>query len=205
MLQMNLFSAAESEVANLLPYDGTVYYYGEVLAPERADDYFDQLYERLSWQHDQALIAGTLLKTTRRVAWYGDKAYRYTYSGTTKEARIWTDALRALKKTIEEKTGYSYNSCLANFYEDGEVGMAWHSDNEYMLGKNTCIASLSLGAVRTFSFKHKQTKEVVSIKLLPGSLLVMKDETQSHWLHSLPKTKKVKSARINLTFRTIVE
>jgi hypothetical protein len=31
----------------------------------------------------------------------------------------------------------------------------------------------------------------------------MKGETQQHWLHRLPPTKKVQDARINLTFRTI--
>ncbi|HEY2574325.1 MAG TPA: alpha-ketoglutarate-dependent dioxygenase AlkB [Verrucomicrobiaceae bacterium] len=37
-----------------------------------------------------------------------------------------------------------------------------------------------------------------------GSLLVMKGPTPRHWLHSLPKSKKVTMPRINLTFRTIV-
>ncbi len=31
----------------------------------------------------------------------------------------------------------------------------WHSDNEKSLGNNTTIASLSFGAERKFSFKHK--------------------------------------------------
>lgn len=37
-----------------------------------------------------------------------------------------------------------------------------------------------------------------------GSLLIMKGATQSNWLHSLPKSKKISRPRINLTFRTIV-
>jgi hypothetical protein len=31
----------------------------------------------------------------------------------------------------------------------------------------------------------------------------MLNETQTHWLHALPKTKKIQTPRINLTFRTI--
>jgi alkylated DNA repair dioxygenase AlkB len=81
--------------------------------------------------------------------------------------------------------------------------MAYHSDGEKMLKKNGAIASLSLGAERKFSFKHKNTKERIDIILERGSLLVMKDVTQSFWLHRLPPTKKVQTPRINLTFRTI--
>jgi len=45
----------------------------------------------------------------------------------------------------------------------------------------------------------------VNMPLAHGSLLVMKDVTQTHWLHRLPPTKKVQSPRINLTFRTIIK
>jgi alkylated DNA repair dioxygenase AlkB len=82
--------------------------------------------------------------------------------------------------------------------------MAWHSDAEKDLKKNGAIASLSFGAERKFAFKHKETKETVSRILQNGSLLVMKDQTQTHWLHRLPPTKLITKARINLTFRTIV-
>jgi alkylated DNA repair dioxygenase AlkB len=64
------------------------------------------------------------------------------------------------------------------------------SDDEKSLGKNITIASLSLGAERKFSFKHKQTKQTISVVLEHGSLLIMKDETQTNRLDSLPKSKK---------------
>jgi alkylated DNA repair dioxygenase AlkB len=97
-----------------------------------------------------------------------------------------------------------FNSCLLNLYHNGNEGMRWHSDDEESLGKNNnTIASLSFGAERKFSFKHKQTKQTVSIVLEDGSLLIMKDATQSNWLHSLPKSKNITQPRINLTFRTI--
>lgn len=81
--------------------------------------------------------------------------------------------------------------------------MAWHSDGEKDLKKNGAIASVTFGAERKFAFKNKRTKEVVSLLLQHGSLLVMKGETQTNWLHRLPPTKKVHRPRINLTFRTI--
>ena len=104
----------------------------------------------------------------------------------------------------EQKTGETFNSCLLNLYHTGDEGMAWHSDGEKDLKKNGAIASLSFGAARKFAFKHKETKQTVNVLLEPGSLLVMKDETQTHWLHRLPPTKTVQIPRINLTFRTIV-
>ena len=109
-----------------------------------------------------------------------------------------------LKNIVEEKTEAPYNSCLLNLYHDGSEGMAWHSDGEKMLQKNGAIASMSFGAERKFSFKHKVSKDATSLILEHGSLLVMKDETQSNWLHRLPPTALVKRPRINLTFRTIV-
>ena len=94
---------------------------------------------------------------------------------------------------------------MLNLYHNGNEGMSWHSDGEKDLKKNGAIASLSFGAERKFAFKHKETKQKIDFILEHGSLLVMKDETQSHWLHSLPPTKLVQQPRINLTFRTIVE
>ena len=83
--------------------------------------------------------------------------------------------------------------------------MAWHCDEERDLKKNGAIASLSFGAERKFVLKHKGTKEKVSVTLQQASLLVMKNETQTNWLHCVPTTKKVSDPRVNLTFRTIAE
>jgi len=83
--------------------------------------------------------------------------------------------------------------------------MSWHSDNEKELGENPIIASLSLGAARKISLKHKFKNYKVDIILESGGLLLMKGETQTKWLHSLPKTKKVTTPRINLTFRSIIK
>ena len=82
--------------------------------------------------------------------------------------------------------------------------MGWHSDDEKSLQNECTIASLSLGAERKFLLKHKQTKQAVSVQLQNGSLLAMKGATQTNWLHSLPKTTRVSTPRINLTFRSMV-
>ncbi|SDX23425.1 alpha-ketoglutarate-dependent dioxygenase AlkB family protein [Flavobacterium degerlachei] len=201
---MDLFSTEPDENINLLPKDGTVNYYGTLMSQVKANEYLDELLENIAWQNDQAIIFGKLIFTKRKVAWYGDTNFNYTYSNTTKKALPWTPALLELKALAEATTGQTFNSCLLNLYHDGNEGMAWHSDAEKDLKKNGAIASISFGAERKFAFKHKETKETVSRILQNGSLLVMKDQTQTHWLHRLPPTKLVTKPRVNLTFRTIV-
>jgi alkylated DNA repair dioxygenase AlkB len=200
---MDLFEQALADPINILPQDGEVNYYGEVMSLAESDFYFKVLLTEVDWRCDQAVVFGKHIETKRKVAWYADKPFSYTYSNVTKCALPWTANLQVLKAIVEQKTGETYNSCLLNLYHNGSEGMAWHSDGEKDLKKNGAIASLSLGAIRKFAFKHKQTKNVVSLDLKAGSLLVMKGETQQNWLHRLPPTKKVQDARINLTFRTI--
>ncbi|MBH2002148.1 MAG: alpha-ketoglutarate-dependent dioxygenase AlkB [Moraxellaceae bacterium] len=201
---MQLFDIEADPTHNYLPYDGTVQYYGKVIQQFAADDYFDKLMQNIAWENDQAIIFGRKIITKRKVAWYGDQAFEYTYSNINKYALPWTKELLELKVLVESLTGELFNSCLLNLYHTGEEGMAWHSDDEIDLKTDGAIASLSFGAERKFAFKHKHSKEKVELYLEHGSLLVMKDTTQSHWLHRLPPTKKISTARINLTFRTIV-
>jgi len=200
---MKLFDDQVDNTINWLPKDGIVNYYGKMFSSENAAFYLKILLETIDWRQDEAVIFGKKILTKRMVAWYGDKAFEYTYSNITKQALPWTKELLDLKTIVETETGENYNSCLLNLYHDGSEGMAWHCDEERDLKRNGAIGSLSFGAERKFAFKHKATKEKVELVLENGSLLVMKGTTQTYWLHRLPPTKKVFTPRINLTFRTI--
>jgi alkylated DNA repair dioxygenase AlkB len=182
-----------------------VNYYGKLFDQKQANHYLDVLLNTIEWRNDEAIIFGKKIITKRKVAWYGEKPFEYTYSNTTKHALPWTKELLELKQTIEKASGETFNSCLLNLYHTGDEGMAWHSDGEKDLKKDGAIGSMSFGAERKFAFKHKKNQEKVELFLEHGSLLVMKDTTQTHWLHRLPPTKRVASARVNLTFRTIVD
>ncbi|SDL79600.1 Alkylated DNA repair dioxygenase AlkB [Salinimicrobium catena] len=190
---------------NILPKEGEAYYFGSILTPKEADYYFERLFKTIDWQQDEVIIFGKRIVTKRKTGWYGEKEFEYTYSKITRKAKIWTPELVALMKLVEKRTGLEFNSCLLNLYHSGEEGMSWHSDAEAELGKDPAIASLSLGAERKFVLKNKASGEKISLELENGSLLLMKGQTQKFWLHSLPKTKKVKEPRINLTFRKIVK
>jgi alkylated DNA repair dioxygenase AlkB len=202
----NLGDAHEEDVSyphNVLAHDGEVIYHGAIFDQEEANRTYADLMDKIPWKHDEAFIYGKHIITARKVAWYGDRDYNYSYSGKTRTAMKWTPELLKIKHAAEQKTGMIYNSCLLNLYADGSQGMAWHSDDEKCLGKDTNIASMSFGAIRRFDFRHKATREKVSVILQSGSLLVMQGSTQTHWQHQIPKTTKVTTPRVNLTFRTM--
>ncbi len=200
---MDLFAADSTH--NLLPYDGQVYDFGQVIdVPEW---WYQQLLAELPWQHDVVTLFGKTHITNRQIVWMSDKDYHY--SGQLKTAVPWTEQLWKLKQQIEvmlteQGLGTEFNACLLNYYPSGEDGMGYHADNEKELGQQSIIASVSLGATRKFVFKHRHTKDKVELPLTSGQLIVMAGNTQQYWLHSLPKTKKVKEGRINLTFRRII-
>lgn len=200
----NMIISGDERIINLLDRDGIVNYYGMIMTSFDANRYFELLLNNILWENDKTIVFGKAIVTKRKVAWYGDSDYSYTYSNSTKQALAWTKELLGLKHMIENVTGSNFNSCLLNLYHNGNEGIAWHSDDEESLGRNNNIASLSLGAERKFLFKHKLTKQIVSILLEHGSLLIMTGSTQTNWLHSLPKSKRILQPRINLTFRSIV-
>lgn len=198
---MDLFSSAT--IKNLLPFDGVTNYHGIILDQEQCAFFYQKLMDTIQFKNDEAIIFGKKIITKRKVAWYGSSEFSYTYSKITKTAVLFTKELLALKAIVEKESGETYNSCLLNLYHSGEEGMGYHSDGEKMLKKNGAIASISLGVARKFSFKHRKNKQRIDIVLENGSLLVMKEATQTNWLHRLPPTKKVNLPRINLTFRTV--
>lgn len=199
---MSIFPFHRDE--NLLPFGGTVNYFGKIFTTQDADHYFQILMKTIDWRNDEAFIFGKHIITARKVAWYADNTIPYTYSNITKTALPWSKELSELKLITERLTNSSFNSCLLNLYHNGSEGMAYHSDDEKSLARNGTIASLSFGAERKFLFKHKTNGHTVSMQLEHGSLLLMKDETQQNWMHRLPTTSKINSARINLTFRQML-
>ncbi|WP_428977327.1 alpha-ketoglutarate-dependent dioxygenase AlkB family protein [Thalassotalea euphylliae] len=171
---------------------------------QQAQQLFEQLYQELAWRQDDIFVYGRQITIPRLQAWYGDNQQAYTYSGLTLNALPWTSTLAQVKQAVEAYSGCSFNSCLANLYRDGNDSVSWHSDDEAELGINPVIASVSLGAKRDFQLKHKAQSEKLTVPLNSGSLLMMAGETQHYWQHCIAKSKRVKSPRINLTFRQIV-
>lgn len=186
---------------NLLHQDGIALYYKKAIPENQIKPIFDELLNHISWENERVVMFGKEIITKRKVAFHSDSSIAYTYASRTKIGLPWKETLITLKNIVESITKEKYNACLLNLYHNGEEAMGWHCDNEKEIVSNSSIASLSIGASRKFSFKHKVTKETISIQLENGSLLEMKGAIQQHWWHALPKSKKITESRINLTFR----
>ncbi|MGK7898566.1 MAG: alpha-ketoglutarate-dependent dioxygenase AlkB, partial [Xenococcus sp. (in: cyanobacteria)] len=157
------------------------------------------------WQQDHIKMYGKEIALPRLTAWYGDSGRNYTYSGITMNPQPWNSTLWEIKQRVEDLAQVSFNSVLLNLYRTGRDSVNWHSDDEPELAPGFPIASVSLGGTRRFVMKHKSKREVgkFELKLTNGSMLLMGGETQQHWLHQVPKTRKKVNSRINLTFRVI--
>ena len=190
-----------TNIPNIINQDGQAHYFGITVNAEQKHNYFNELLNKIEWTNEKLVMFGKEITTKRKVAFYGDSLMSYTYSNKTKQALTWTPLLTEIKQLATSYTGSNYNACLLNLYHDGEEGMGWHSDDEKEIIPNSSIASLSFGSERKFAIKHKATNQTHSILLENGSLFEMLGSFQKHWLHSMPKSKKIIAPRINLTFR----
>ena len=184
--------------------DGSVFYDPCFFKAKKANQYFEILRNEIKWQQDDIKIFGKTYPQPRLTALYANNDKPYRYSNITMHPTKFSAELLEIKSQVEKYALLDFTSCLLNLYRDGQDSNGWHADNEKELGENPIIASISFGAERFFLMKHRHDKsQKLKIKLENGSLLLMKGETQHHWLHQIPKTKKMVGERINLTFRTI--
>ncbi|GJM12357.1 MAG: alpha-ketoglutarate-dependent dioxygenase AlkB [Pseudohongiella sp.] len=207
-MQGNLFDADEIssgpirhsiENAELLEYP-------KLLDNEQATQILETLIAVIPWQQEYLKIAGRIRAVPRLQCWMGDSSSEYGYSGVRLTPCPWHETVQSLHDTIAKKIDVRFNSVLLNYYRNGQDSVAWHADDEPELGDRPLIASLSLGAERSFELKQKHGSRASKYRmpLLNGSLLVMGGGMQQHWLHQLPKDKMLDKPRINLTFRNIV-
>ncbi len=181
-----------------------IIYYPSFFNLIEAKYYYNLLLTNTPWKQDNIKIFGKTYKQPRLTALFGDNKKPYSYSNIIMHPHIFTSELCEIKTKIEKTCEIKFTSCLANLYRNGQDSNGWHADNEKELGKNPIIASVTFGEERFFHLKHRTDKSLRQKLLLQnGSLLIMKGETQQHWLHQIAKTKKQKEPRINLTFRII--
>jgi len=188
--------------SNILPYDGQA-----ILIHDNCPEFdwptvTQTLTETIPWQTETARLFGRAMPLPRLTAWFGDAAY--SYSGILHEPAPLPAILDRLRQRAEALSGTSFNAVLANFYRDGRDSVGWHSDSEAGLGDCPTIASLSLGGTRRFQFRHRKTKETITLELRTGHWLIMAGQTQHSWLHQVPKTTALVAPRVNVTFRQMM-
>jgi alkylated DNA repair dioxygenase AlkB len=200
----DLFSAADH--LQKIPMPGAEVYYLRNLKLARShDEILRQLIADTPWRQERVLVWAKEYRQPRLTAWYGDPGCNYSYSGIALAPLTWTDLLQDVKRRVEGAAATAFNSVLVNYYRDNRDGMGFHSDDEPELGARPVIASLSLGEERTLVLKHKTNTlaKPVRLRLLSGSLLLMRGETQRHWKHGVAKESRPCGPRVNLTFRRI--
>lgn len=189
----------------LLPSDGSAVLVPHFLSESDANEFFDGLHTKTLWEQNNIKLFGKQISEPRLSTWHAEAHLPYTYSGVPRTPHPWNEPLTALRTACETHVGHTFNGALLNLYRTGQDAMGWHSDDEAVNGPNPVIASISLGAERRFDFRHKQTREVISVVLPHGSLLVMSGACQTHWLHRIAKTTRELQPRINVTFRHLIQ
>jgi alkylated DNA repair dioxygenase AlkB len=166
---------------------------------------FATIFKSAPFQAEKVKSFGKEFVVKRETCAYGEPGTTYTYAGKTQESIPFIPEVDKIRTEIEQLTGQKYNFVLANYYPDGQAYIGYHADDERDLEPNATIASISLGAVREFRFRHvsKSSGYDASIKLACGSLLLMMGATQQLYKHSIPKISANVCfvPRINLTFR----
>lgn len=191
-----------SDLFDNLP-EPDVAWYPDWLTADAARRAFERLVDEVAWQQDQMSTPAGRVPLPRLTAWQGEPDAVYVYSGIRNVPQPWTPAVAELRTAVARICGCEFNSVLLNRYRNGTDSMGWHADRERELGPQPVIASVSLGATRTFDLRHNRTGVVQSFQLKNGSLLVMKGETQAQWRHRVPKEPRISGERINLTFRWV--
>lgn len=164
---------------------------------------FKSLRKSVRWHQKQILTSyGTWRHIPRLVSWLGPCEYSHT-GMVMKKCENWTPEILDLLHRLVQLVNYEFNSCSLNLYRTGHDSNAWHADIHPALGSNPPIASVSLGAMRTFEMKRKgaNSANFIRFPLFPGSLLIMEGATQADWLHQVPKEPNTRAERLNLTFR----
>jgi alkylated DNA repair dioxygenase AlkB len=198
--------AASARLERVHMPDADVFYLDRLVLAGSDTEILRRLIAEIAWRSEEVVMWGRKLPQPRLTAWYGDPGRRYAYSGLQLDPLPWMPLLLDIKTRVEETAGSTFNSVLLNYYRDHHDNISFHSDDEPELGDRPVIASLSLGAERTFILKHKTLGRIgrAHLRLASGSLLLMSGDTQRCWRHGIPKESRPCGPRVNLTFRQLI-
>ena len=195
----------DKEVNKILHNKSKILYIPNFISSTESKKIYDELVNNPNWMQGTYQMFGRPVKTPRLLWAMRNESFEVPESYNVTGNSIYSELVDKLKKKVEKKTNHVMNYAQLNYYRDGQDYIGWHSDSE--VKKGDLIASISLGAERRFSLRHKDYKtnneiQKYNFKLGNGSLLIMDYNTANrYWKHCLPKMKNISEGRINITFR----
>lgn len=193
-----LFDTGALRIQRFEVPDAKLTLYEHFFDKEMADRCYHTLLQDTPWKQELIMLYEKTVLSPRLTCWYGKRR-----SG--ERPLPFTPELLAIKNKVESACGVSFTSVLLNLYRDGNDSVAWHRDHDKDFVTNPIVGSVSFGQTRPFQMRHRMDKTVppLSIPLHHGSFLLMGGAMQHAWEHRIPKTTKLMTPRINLTFRIV--
>ena len=107
-----------------------------------------------------------------------------------------------LTAPLGERYAVEFDSCLVNLYRDGSDAVAWHADTVRKVLRDPLVATVSLGARRSFLLRPAAGGPVQR-RYAPGEgdLIVMGGACQHDWHHTVPRERSASGARMSITLR----
>ena len=175
------------------------------LPSEESAHWQDLLTNQIHWQQPIVQVFGRRHPVPRLTQFLGEEGLNYRYSGTLHRGDGWPSWFQPLLRRVISACDADFNGCLLNLYRHGDDRMGWHADDEPEIDNSHPIASLSLGATRDFCLRNRRnTGHRETLALADGDLLIMHPGCQEDWMHGLPTRRRIKTPRINLTFRCFI-
>jgi len=184
--------------------------YENFINEKMSAELFTNLLTTLPFEWTHYTVDGNTIKSPRRMVWMTTFNEPYKFSSNHDcglPPHDFTKEVLQIKKKIEYLLHSEFNAVLVNLYMTGDEYSDWHSDDDPWMGSFPTIASVTLGAKRSFCIRSKRDSSYSQSTILsPGSLLVMSGNMQDNYQHSLPvdeSNRHTANPRINLTFRYI--
>jgi alkylated DNA repair dioxygenase AlkB len=206
-----MLTNSEQTQAKFYPFEKDCY---ALFVPKFIDNceaLYDDIINEVSFEEKNIKMYGKTVPLPRLISFHAQTETVYKYSGIRNVSKPIPECLNPIIDKINILTAQlpyiegkinSPNSCLINYYRNGDDYIGWHSDDELQSYTTHPIYSVSLGATRDFEIKKKSTGAVTRITLTNGSLLAMYGKLfQLEYQHRVPKSSTTYDGRINLTFR----
>ena len=166
-------------------------------------DFLEKIKNQVNFKEDKIIIGENNIERIerRKTSWLSNrKDLTFEYSGKIMNPEPIPELFNEIMNMIYKYFGIKYDGILVNYYEDGNVGMGYHSDPVNDKWDSNFII-FSLGDDRKLIFREKDNKEIkTEYHLKDGDLLYMFDNCQEKYEHSLRK-KSDGEERISLVFK----